>query len=277
MSATIVTYFRTSLDPLDVYRIDDIISGGGEDDTTTPAAALATHLRAVNPALHWDTERELADVLAARYSTDSTGMVNLAGRAHFDAAVFEHDDKTVILAALRHIYGFSATARTMWFSATSGPHDLPRATTTGLEPVPAKPAYLGSSSRMTWCDTTTAQDIATRSEPIPTSVKIDFLSRHRARSDESGKAIPKRAAGATPPEVAGFVPVPWAGREWARPVLPAPGVDLVGELSGEVAGAPSLKPGAPQPDYGTENSSPAIVSCVYQGKDYAPLVQLTQR
>ena len=276
MSATTVTYFRTSLDPLDVYRVGDIISGG-EDDTTTPAAALATYLRAVNPDLHWDTERELADVLAARYSTDSTGMVNLAGRAHFDAAVFEHDNKTVILAALRHIYGFSAAARTMWFSATTGPYDLPRATTTGLEPVPAKPAYLGSSSRMTWRDTTTAQDIATRSEPIPTSVKIDFLSRHRSRSDESGKAIPKRAAGATPPEVAGFVPVPWAGREWARPVLPAPGVDLVGELSCEVAGAPSLKPGAPQPDYGTENTAPAIVSCVYQGEDYAPLVQLTQR
>lgn len=62
MSATIVTYFRTSLDPLDVYRIDDIISGGGEDDTTTPAAALATHLRAVNPALHWDTELSLIHI-----------------------------------------------------------------------------------------------------------------------------------------------------------------------------------------------------------------------
>ena len=276
MSATTVTYFRTSLDPLDVYRVGDIISGG-EDDTTTPAAALATHLRGVNPKLHWDTDKELADVLAPRYSTGSTGLVNLAGRAHFDAVIFECEGETTVLAALRHIYAFSATARTMWFSATTGPYDLPRATTTGIEPVPAKPAYLGSSSRMTWCDTTTAQDIATRSEPIPTSVKIDFLSRHRARSDESGKAIPKRAAGATPPEVAGFVHVPWAGREWARPVLPAPGVDLVGELSGEVAGAPSLKPGAPQPDYGTENSSPAIVSCVYQGKDYAPLVQLTQR
>lgn len=276
MSATTVTYFRTSLDPLDVYRVGDIIFGG-EDDTTTPAAALATHLRGVNPKLHWDTDKELADVLAPRYSTGSTGLVNLAGRAHFDAVIFECEGETTVLAALRHIYAFSATARTMWFSATTGPYDLPRATTTGLEPVPAKPAYLGSSSRMTWCDTTTAQDIATRSEPIPTSVKIDFLSRHRAHSDESGKAIPKRAAGATPPEVAGFVHVPWAGREWARPVLPAPGVDLVGELSGEVAGAPSLKPGAPQPDYGTENSSPAIVSCVYQGKDYAPLVQLTQR
>lgn len=275
MSATTVTYFRTSLDPLDVYRIGDIISGG-EDDTTTPAAALATHLRGVNPKLHWDTDKELADVLAPRYSTGSTGLVNLAGRAHFDAVIFECEGETTVLAALRHIYGFSAAARTMWFSATTGPYDLPRATTTGLEPVPAKPAYLGSSSRMTWRDTTTAQDIATRSEPIPTSVKIDFLSRHRARSDESGKAIPKRVAGATPPEVAGFVPVPWAGREWARPVLPAPGVDLVGELSGEVAGAPSLKPGAPQPDYGTENTAPAIVSCVYQGEDYAPLIQITQ-
>lgn len=276
MSATIVTYFRTSLDPLDVYRVGDIISGG-EDDMTTPAAALATHLRGVNPKLHWDTERELADVLTPRYSTGSTGLVNLAGRAHFDAVIFEHEGDTTVLAALRHIYGFSAAARTMWFSSTAGPYDLPRATTTGLEPVPAKPAYLGSSSRMTWCDTTTAQDIATRSEPIPTSVKIDFLSRHRTPSGVPDKEMPRRATDATPPEVAGFVPVPWAGREWARPVLPAPGVDLVGELSGEVAGAPSLKPGAPQPDYGTENSSPAIVSCVYQGKDYAPLVQLTQR
>lgn len=115
MSATTVTYFRTSLDPLDVYRVGDIISGG-EDDTTTPAAALATHLREVNPKLHWDTEREIADVLAPRYSTGSTGLVNLAGRAHFDAVIFEHEGETTVLAALRHIYDFSATAHHVVFS-----------------------------------------------------------------------------------------------------------------------------------------------------------------
>ncbi len=275
MSATIVTYFRTSLDPLDVYRVDDIISGG-EDDTTTPAAALATHLCGVNPKLHWDTDKELADVLAPRYSTGSTGLVNLAGRAHFDAVVFEHEGDTTVLAALRHIYDFSATARTMWFSATTGPHDLPRATTTGLEPVPAKPAYLGSSSRVVRQSPTTAQEIAMRTEPIPTAVKIDFLTGNRSL-DEFGQTVIERAVDSAPPEVAGFVHIPWLGREWAQPKLPAPGADLVGEITGEVAGSPSLKPGAPMPDYGSASTAPAIMSCIQQGEGHTPLVRITRR
>lgn len=275
MSATTVTYFRTSLDPLDVYRIGDIISGG-EDDTTTPAAALATHLRGVNPKLHWDTDKELADVLAPRYSTGSTGLVNLAGRAHFDAVIFECEGETTVLAALRHIYAFSATARTMWFSATTGPYDLPRATTTGLEPVPAKPAYLGSSSRVVQQSPTTAQEIATRTDPIPTAVKIDFLTGNRSL-DEFGQTVIERAVDSAPPEIAGFVHIPWVGREWAQPKLPAPGADLMGELSGEVAGAPSLKPGAPMPDYGSASTAPAIVSCIQQGECHAPLIRITHR
>lgn len=275
MSATTVTYFRTSLDPLDVYRVGDIISGG-EDDTTTPAAALATHLRGVNPKLHWDTDKELADVLAPRYSTGSTGLVNLAGRAHFDAVIFECEGETTVLAALRHIYAFSATARTMWFSATTGPYDLPRATTTGLEPVPAKPAYLGSSSRVVQQSPTTAQEIATRTEPIPTAVKIDFLTGNRSL-DEFGQTVIERAVDSAPPEVAGFVHIPWVGREWAQPKLPAPGVDLMGELSGGVAGAPSLKPGAPEPDYGSASTAPATVSCIQQGEGHAPLIRITHR
>ena len=275
MSATTVTYFRTSLDPLDVYRVGDIISGG-EDDTTTPAAALATHLRGVNPKLHWDTDKELADVLAPRYSTGSTGLINLAGRAHFDAVIFECEGETTVLAALRHIYAFSATARTMWFSATTGPYDLPRATTTGLEPVPAKPAYLGSSSRVVQQSPTTAQEIATRTDPIPTAVKIDFLTGNRSL-DEFGQTVIERAVDSAPPEVAGFVHIPWVGREWAQPKLPAPGADLMGELSGEVAGAPSLKPGAPMPDYGSASTASAIVSCIQQGEGHAPLIRITHR
>lgn len=275
MSATTVTYFRTSLDPLDVYRIGDIISGG-EDDTTTPAAALATHLRGANPTLHWDTDKELADVLAPRYSTGSTGLVNLAGRAHFDAVIFECEGETTVLAALRHIYAFSATARTMWFSATTGPYDLPRATTTGLEPVPAKPAYLGSSSRVVQQSPTTAQEIATRTEPIPTAVKIDFLTGNRSL-DEFGQTVIERAVDSAPPEVAGFVHIPWVGREWAQPKLPAPGADLMGELSGDAAGVPSLKPGAPGPDYGSASTAPAIVSCIQQGEGHAPLIRITHR
>lgn len=42
---TTVSYFRTTLDPLDLYRIDNIINHGADDDVSTPAAALATHLR----------------------------------------------------------------------------------------------------------------------------------------------------------------------------------------------------------------------------------------
>lgn len=275
MSATTVTYFRTSLDPLDVYRVGDIISGG-EDDTTTPAAALATHLREVNPKLHWDTDKELADVLTPRYCTGSTGLVNLAGRAHFDAVVFEHEGDTTVLAALRHIYDFSATARTLWFSATTGPHDLPRATTTGLVDTATKPAYLGASSRKVRQSPTTAQEIAAQKYPFPTSVKIDFLTGNRSL-DEFGQTVIERAVDSAPPEVAGFVHIPWIGREWAQPKLPAPGADLVGEITGEVAGSPSLKPGAPMPDYGSASTAPAIVSCIQQGEGHPPLIRITRR
>ena len=48
-----VTYFRTTLDPLDMYRLERIIDHGEDMDVTTPAAALAVYLRGIDPSLRW--------------------------------------------------------------------------------------------------------------------------------------------------------------------------------------------------------------------------------
>lgn len=170
---TQVTYFRTALDPLDVYRLDAIINHGA-DDTSTPAAALATHLRGLNPKLRWHVPGDLEEVVAHSYPAhsypdDSSGVVSLAGKAHMDAAVFSHDGHCTIFVALRAVLN-ARSSRSMWFpgkcDAVAG---LPRATTMGVD-------YTGSSSLDIPVGIDTAEYLAGVRDLIPWLTKIDFLT-----------------------------------------------------------------------------------------------------
>lgn len=239
---TQVTYFRTALDPLDVYRLDDIINHGGEDDTTTPAAALATHLRGLNPKLRWHVPGDLEEVVAHSYPDDSSGVVSLAGKAHMDAAVFSHDGHCTIFVALRAVLN-ARSSRSMWFpgkcDAVAG---LPRATTMGVD-------YTGSSSLDIPVGIDTAEYLAGVRDPIPWLTKIDFLTY---------LDTPDLVPGCTPAVPAGFRPVSWTDDAWFAPRLRAPGVDVIADSVGP---------------YHEEMT--AVVSAIYQGPGLPRLVRLS--
>lgn len=209
---TKVTYFRTALDPLDVYRLDDIINHGGEDDTTTPAAALATHLRGLNPSVRWHVPGDLEEAFAPRYHAASDGVVSLAGKAHMDAAVFSRAGHCTIIVALRSVFGFAFSARSMWFPGKCDAVGLPRATTTGI-------AYSGSSCLYVPEDTDPAGYIAGVHDPIPWLTKMDFVPSHGSN----------RAVEATPSVPEGFSPVSWDGPEWLIPRLRSPGISALAD------------------------------------------------
>ena len=240
---TQVTYFRTALDPLDVYRLDDIINRGGEDDTTTPAAALATHLRGLNPRLRWHVPGDLEEVVAQHYLAESTGVVSLAGKAHMDAAVFSHDGHCTIFVALRAVLN-SRSSRSMWFpgkcDAVAG---LPRATTTGV-------LYSGSSSLDIPEGIDTAEYLAGVRDPVPWITKIDLLTY---------LDTPDLVPGCTPAVPAGFRPVSWTDDAWFAPRLRAPGVDVLADSVGP---------------YHEEMT--AVVSAIYQGPGLPRLVRVSE-
>ena len=240
---TQVTYFRTALDPLDVYRLDDIINHGSADDTSTPAAALATHLRGLNPRLRWHVPGDLEEVISQHYPPDSDGVVSLAGKAHLDAAVFSHDGHCAIFVALRAVLGSALSARSMWFpgSCEAAP-GLPRATTTGI-------AYSGSSCLDIPEGIGTAEYLAGVRDPIPWLTKIDFLTY---------LDTPDLVPGCTPAVPAGFRPVSWTDDAWFAPRLRAPGVDVIADSVGP---------------YHEEMT--AVVSAIYQGPGLPRLVRLS--
>ena len=106
---TMVTYFRTSLDPLDPYRVGDIINHGAPSDTSTPAAALATHLREVDSRLRWNTRgAELADHINAEKDTDDPRHLIM------DAlTVVDLQGNTFVAAEIRAAIGITQSARVL--------------------------------------------------------------------------------------------------------------------------------------------------------------------
>ena len=53
---TFVTFYRARLDPLDLYRMDDILNHDGPACYDTPVASLATHFREISPETDWGTD-----------------------------------------------------------------------------------------------------------------------------------------------------------------------------------------------------------------------------
>ena len=114
---TTVSYFRTTLDPYDLYRISDIINKESPGDTTTPAASLATHLRSLNPTLRWYTRDGLSVVEQVSEEVRRDAMLQgsiaedkIASFFFFDAAVFDNgDDDPTIIANLRYSHRIQCT------------------------------------------------------------------------------------------------------------------------------------------------------------------------
>lgn len=237
---TRVTYFRTSLDPLDIYYLDEIITNQGSDNDFTPAAALATHLRSLNPDLRWNTT-DLAGSVAAALPSANSGLDDIPDNVILDAVSFETEGSAHCFMSLRRVFSLAPISRSIWFASlmASAPADLPRATTTGIN--------LGGDPRAVPVEMySTASGIARMTGPVEVDVSIKF--RDLPRKDtypvvELAPVVPT-----------GFTPVGWTDEVWRNPELQTPGRDITADV---VQSAPS-----------------AFVSAVAQGADYASLVEV---
>lgn len=234
---TRVTCFRSTLDPLDIYRLDDIIACGGSADTTTPAAALVTYLRSLNPELWWNTD-DLIGALAEELPT--TEMVDVSGQLMLDAASFETEDSSNCFMALRRIYSFAAISRNIWFTSVTARKSgsLPRATTTGIV------AY-DDPRGVPLSEISTASGIARLRGPVTVDLTMMFpIEPHEGEHQvtETKPYVP-----------AGFTAVGWSDKLWRDPKLRTPGYDFTADVS---RGNPS-----------------AIVSSVVQGNGYTQAVR----
>lgn len=239
---TCVTYFRTSLDPLDIYYLEEIITYQGSDNDFTPAAALATHLRSLNPDLRWNT-KDLASSVAAALPPANSGFDDISGNVILDAVSFETDGSSNCFLAIRRVFSFAPPSRNIWFDSlmASSPADLPRATTTGIN--------LGGDPRAAPVSSySTASGIARMTGPVEVDVSIKFRAFPRKDTYPVVELAP-----VVPP---GFTPVGWADEAWRNPELQTPGRDITADV--------------------VNNAPCAFVSAVAQGADYASLVEVYQ-
>lgn len=254
-----ITYFRTTLDPLDVYRIERIIDHGEDMDTPTPAAALAVYLRGIDPSLRW--HRTGLDL-----DTSATGAVKGMGEIvddydaadlmYFDAAVFTHGTNRAVVMGLKPLY----------FPASHGPIDrtlriiqppgrygclswatsLPVAYTLGdLAEFKDHPLQFSKSTDAAW--------LTDFSDSI-SYLDVQCYSAQLSRGSDGTC----QATNAPAPEVAGFTQVPWDHGTWLCGKRPKPGMDVFTDSSRAT----------------DEDELTSIVSCVRQGDGIDPLVTI---
>ena len=256
-----VTYFRTTLDPLDMYRIERIIDHGEDMDVSTPAAALAVYLRGIDPLLRW--HRTVPDVGAAARGgvpgmSEFVDEEDLSYLHYLDAAVFTHGTNHTIVMGLKPIYFPAAHGpvdRTLWINrptidrydclvwATSlpvaGGEDY-------LVEFNNRPAPSLKSNDAAW--------LADFTEPISYLGAYCYSFQHMMGvSDDIRPAMNVPA-----PEVAGFTQVPWDHPTWIYGKRPQPGHDMFADSSHVTK----------------EDELTSIVSCVRQGDGIDPLVTI---
>lgn len=254
-----VTYFRTTLDPLDIYRLERIIDHGEDTDISTPAAALAVYLRGIDPSLRW--HRTGLDL-----DTSATGAVrgmgeivdddDVADLMYFDAAVFTHGTNRAVVMGLKPLY----------FPASHGPIDrtlriiqppgrygclswatsLPVAYTADYRAASKNPSAQFSKS-------TDAAWLTDFSDSI-SYLDVQCYSSQLSRGSDGTC----QATNAPAPEVAGFTQVPWDHGTWLCGKRPKPGMDVFTDSSRAT----------------DEDELTSIVSCVRQGGDIDSLVTI---
>ena len=229
---TMVTYFRTSLDPLDPYRVGDIINHGAPSDTSTPAAALATHLREVDSRLRWNTRgAELADHINAEKDTDDPRHLIM------DAlTVVDLQGNTFVAAEIRAAIGITQSARVLRLYCVPDQYSAHYASgcSTGIvdpNPNPTSrraPAHPFSVAT----GTDVAGKLAVRDKPFNPSSELQlcFVSPLLGRTATEPKA----------PEVSGFVQVPWNHGTWFRLYRPAIGHAILQDSTTDIESAPAI-------------------------------------
>lgn len=237
MPKTTVTYYRTILDSLDLYRVDDIINGGGPGCTETPAAALATHLREVNPAIRWN-----GNVLDLHELKSSPGVV-------MDAAKFvSRDGQANVFAQIQPWWpNHTSTTRSMVFMnpVTTRTTVVFVASSTGSQPQQVDSyGTVVLKEHTTTRRETTAYELATRDLPLTQPSLLRFMRTDGYYTPIDVPADP----------VSGFEQVEWNSQPWHDTTLPVPGTHAVDDFA--------------NPTY------PAFMSAVWQGEGYARLVSL---
>ena len=254
-----ITYFRTTLDPLDVYRLERIIDHGEDMGAPTPAAALAVYLRGIDPSLRWHrTGLELDDMTRSVVR----GIGDLADEdasdvLYLDAAVFTHGTNHTIVMGLKPTY----------FPASNGPIDR----TLRIN----RPSY-GRHDCISWATTLPVADTVRyragfKDQPVPSSKSRDaaWLADFSGQvsylnvqcySEQLSLGGDERymAVDAPAPEVAGFVPVSWDSPTWLVSNRPRPGHDLFMDCT----------------NASSEDELTSIVSCIRQGGNNRPLVTI---
>lgn len=236
LKPTMVTYFRTSLDPLDPYRVGDIINHVSAPDTSTPAAALATHLREVDPRLRWHTRgAELADQINAEKDTDDHLIMDAL-------TVVDLQGNTFAAAEIRAAIGIAQSARVLRLYCVPNPYSAHYASGCSTGIVDRNPTSRRAPSYpfVVQAGAATAGKLAARSKPfVPSSeLQLCFVDAFHGRTATEPEA----------PEVSGFVQVSWAHSCWTQLYRPELGNDIVHDTA--------------YPDIG---SAPAIMSSVIQG------------
>ena len=257
---TAVSFYRTTLDPYDLYRIDDIINGGAPADTTTPAAALATYLRNLNPQLRWHA-LDGQSVVEQVSKEVRSGVVlpwgmpedRIASFFFFDAAVFDNgEDEPTIIVNLR----YDQTMRTYEFERVlqiqplrADPACAVYATTM---PVTPRGGVMFDSSHRRVKTTRNGEDaahwISARDEPV-TSMRVtmhDSLVNMHCR--DTAPHVPE-----------GFRAVAWDSNTWKVQQRPHAGQDIFDSLTTE---------------HTEDDDCPAVCSAILQGRGFAPLVEM---
>lgn len=230
LKPTTVTYFRTSLDPLDPYRVGDIINHGAPSDTSTPAAALATHLREVDPRLRWHTRgAELADHIDAEKDNDDPYHLIMDA-----VTVVDSRGHSFVAAEIRSAIGIAQSARVLrlycvpsWYRAhyASG-------CSTGIVDRNPTSRRAPSYPFVVQAGAATAGKLAARSKPFVPSSELQL-----------GFVDDKRRVTATEPDavqVPGFVQVPWNHGTWLRLYRPAIGHDILQDSTTGIESAPAI-------------------------------------
>lgn len=255
-----VTYFRTTLDPLDVYRLERIIDHGEDMGVSTPAAALAVYLRGIDPSLRWQRAGLDLDTTACQVVGGVDGLLadeDVSGLMYLDAVAFTHGTNHTIVMGLKPFY-FPASHgpldRTVRITRPSGRYDciswattLPVADNVGYRfafkdrPVPSI-----ESKDAAW--------LADFSEPVSYLRAQCFSFQHTMGIRDDRKS----ATDAPAPEVAGFTQVPWDHPTWLYGNRPQPGMDVFADSNQAT----------------NEDELTSIVSCIRQGGDIDSLVTI---
>ena len=255
-----ITYFRTTLDPLDIYRLERIIDHGEDTDISTPAAALAVYLRGIDPSLRWHSTKSA--IGSARGGVASMSEImdkgNDSDLLYLDAAVFTHGTNRTIVMGLKPIFLFAARGpvdRNLWVNRpTIGRSDcLAWATSLPLScgadylvEFNYRPASSLKSKDAAW--------LADFTEPIIYLGAYCYSFQHMMGVSDDIKP----ATNAPAPEVAGFTQVPWDHDTWLNRKRPKPGMDVFADSSRTT----------------DEDELTSIVSCIRQGDGIGPLVTI---